>query len=41
VITFPDPSAVETTVKNALYINPKLKILARILRQKDFIRISQ
>jgi monovalent cation:H+ antiporter-2, CPA2 family len=35
VITFPDPMAVETTVKNALSINPKLKILARIHRQKD------
>ena len=29
VIAFPDPMAIEATVKNALAINPKLKILAR------------
>lgn len=35
VITYPDPMAVEATVKNALNINPDLKILARFHRQNE------
>jgi len=35
VVTFPDPLAVVTTVKNALRINPKLKIVARIHRTRE------
>ncbi len=35
VITFPGPLAVETTVRNALRINPKLKILARYHNQRE------
>ncbi|MBN1689413.1 MAG: cation:proton antiporter [Dehalococcoidia bacterium] len=35
VITFPGPLAVETTVKNALRINPKLKILARYHNERE------
>jgi CPA2 family monovalent cation:H+ antiporter-2 len=35
VVTFPDPVAVVTTIKNALTINPKLKILARVHRTKE------
>jgi CPA2 family monovalent cation:H+ antiporter-2 len=35
VITFPDPLAVVTTVQNALRINPKLKVVARVHRAKE------
>jgi CPA2 family monovalent cation:H+ antiporter-2 len=35
VVTYPDPLAVVTTVKNALAINPKLKIVARVHRVKE------
>jgi CPA2 family monovalent cation:H+ antiporter-2 len=35
VITYPDPMAVQATVKNALTINPGLKILARFHRHAD------
>ena len=35
VVTFPDPLAVVTTVKNALRINPKLKIVARVHRTRE------
>ena len=35
VVTFPDPVAVLTTAKNALSINPKLKIIARAHRARD------
>ena len=35
VVTFPDPVAVVTTVKTALAINPRLKILARVHRAKE------
>jgi len=35
VVTFPDPLAVVTTVKTALRINPKLKIVARIHRARE------
>ena len=32
VVTYPDPMAVVTTVKTALSINPRLKVLARVHR---------
>lgn len=35
VVTFPDPLAVLTTVKAALAINPKLKIVARVHRATE------
>ena len=35
VITFPDPLAVVGTVRTALNINPKLKIVARVHRAKE------
>ncbi len=35
VVTYPDPAAVVTTVKIALKINPKLKVLARVHRLKE------
>jgi len=35
VVTFPDPLAVVTTVKTALRINPKLKIVARVHRARE------
>jgi len=35
VVTFPDPLAVVTTVKTALRINPKLKIVARVHRNRE------
>jgi CPA2 family monovalent cation:H+ antiporter-2 len=35
VVTFPDPLAVVNTVKNALEINPKLNIVARVHRAKE------
>jgi CPA2 family monovalent cation:H+ antiporter-2 len=35
VVTFPDPVAVVTTVKAALMINPKLKIVARVHRARE------
>ncbi|MDP6576245.1 MAG: cation:proton antiporter [Dehalococcoidales bacterium] len=35
VVTFPDPVAVVTTVKAALAINPRIKILARVHRTKE------
>ena len=35
VITFPGPLAVETTVRNALRINPKLKVLARYHNERE------
>jgi len=35
VVTFPDPVAVVTTVKAALAINPKLKIVARVHRTRE------
>jgi CPA2 family monovalent cation:H+ antiporter-2 len=41
VITYPDPIAVETTVKTALSINPHLKILARVHRQRDAERLKK
>ena len=34
-VTFPDPIAVVTTVKAALMINPKLKIVARVHRERE------
>ncbi len=35
VVAFPDPVAVVTTVKTALTINPKLKIIARVHRTRE------
>ena len=35
VVTFPDPLAVVTTIKNALAINPKLRIVARVHRVRE------
>jgi len=35
VVTFPDPLAVLTTVKTALTINPKLKVVARVHRARE------
>jgi CPA2 family monovalent cation:H+ antiporter-2 len=35
VVTYPDPMAVITTVKTALSINPRIKILARVHRAKE------
>ena len=35
VITYPDPMAVVTTVKIALSINPRLKVLARVHRARE------
>lgn len=35
IVTFPDPLAVVTTVKNALRINPKLEIVARVHRSRE------
>jgi CPA2 family monovalent cation:H+ antiporter-2 len=40
VITFPDPLAVVTTIKNALAINPDIRIVARVhrVREADLLR---
>ncbi|HEX75571.1 MAG TPA: sodium:proton exchanger [Dehalococcoidia bacterium] len=35
IVTFPDPLAVVATVKNALRINPKLEIIARVHRSRE------
>ncbi len=35
VVTYPDPVAVVSTVKNAVSINPKLKIIARVHRKRE------
>ena len=35
VVTYPDPMAVITTVKTALSINPRLKVLARVHRARE------
>jgi len=35
IVTYPDPVPTMSTVKNALSINPKLKIVARVHRRKD------
>jgi len=35
VVTFPDPLAVVTTVKNALVINPDIRIVARVHRVRE------
>ena len=35
VVTYPDPMAVVTTVKTALSINPRLKVLARVHRARE------
>jgi len=41
VVTFPDPLAVVTTIKNALAINPKLKIVARVHRVREAELLKQ
>ncbi len=35
VVTFPDPMALVTTVKTALRINPKLRVVARVHRARE------
>lgn len=35
VVTYPDPAAVVTTVRSALFINPKLRIVARVHRSRE------
>ncbi|MFC1948048.1 cation:proton antiporter, partial [Chloroflexota bacterium] len=35
VVTYPDPIALVTTIKTALSINPKLKVLARVHRVRE------
>jgi len=35
VVTYPDPMAIVTTVKVALSINPRLKVLARVHRMRE------
>ncbi|MFC2001000.1 NAD-binding protein [Chloroflexota bacterium] len=35
VVTYPDPIAMVTTVKTALRINPRLKVLARVHRKRE------
>jgi CPA2 family monovalent cation:H+ antiporter-2 len=35
IVTYPDPLVVVTTVKNALRINPKLQIVARVHRRRE------
>ena len=35
VVTYPDPMAVVTTVKTALSINPRLKVLVRVHRARE------
>jgi CPA2 family monovalent cation:H+ antiporter-2 len=41
VVTFPDPVAVLTTTKNALSINPNLKIIARAHRTRDVEQLKK
>jgi len=41
VVTFPDPRSVEATVRNALSINPDLKILARFQRQHEAQKLTK
>ncbi len=41
VVTFPDPLAVVTTVKAALMINPKLRVVARAHRKSDIERLKK
>ena len=41
VITYPDPMAVVTTVKNALSINPRLKVLARVHRTREADKLRE
>jgi CPA2 family monovalent cation:H+ antiporter-2 len=39
-VTFPDPLAVVTTVKTALEINPKLKVVARVHRAREAVSLE-
>jgi len=41
VVTYPDPMAVVTTVKTALRINPRLKILARVHRAREADKLKK
>ena len=41
VVTYPDPMAVVSTVKTALGINPKIKVLARVHRKRDAENLTQ
>ncbi|RJO61999.1 MAG: sodium:proton exchanger [Dehalococcoidia bacterium] len=41
VVTFPDPLAVLSTVKAALAHNPKLKIVARVHREKEAVELRK
>jgi CPA2 family monovalent cation:H+ antiporter-2 len=41
IVTFPDPVAVLTTVKTALSINPRLKIIARAHRERDAAQLKR
>jgi len=41
VITYPDPIAMVTTVKTALRINNKLKILARVHRAREADKLKE
>lgn len=41
VVTFPDPLAVLSTVKAALAQNPKLKIVARVHREKEAVELRK
>ncbi|MFC1892944.1 cation:proton antiporter [Chloroflexota bacterium] len=40
VVTFPDPLAVVATVKTALMLNPKLKVVARVHRTREAEQIK-
>ncbi|MBI2934502.1 MAG: cation:proton antiporter [Chloroflexi bacterium] len=41
VVTYPDPLAVRSTVRSARAINPELKIIARVHRQKEADRLKK
>ena len=41
VVTFPDPMAVVSTVKAALEINPAIKIVARVHREREAVLLTK
>ena len=41
VVTYPDPMAVVTTVKTALSINPRLKVLVRVHRAREANKLKE
>jgi len=41
VVTYPDPMALITTVKTALNINPRLKVLARVHRAREANELNE